>query len=249
MIRFSNWVLPQLQHSANYDVHIFNVKKKNKKKKMKKKKKSLDESISVEMNNFVVLNPVIANDTVEEKKPLEYKSCLVRDVTVDDGTELLAKTPFIKTWRLKNNGVTPWPAQTKLEFVGGDSLSEDDSVVVCNDEVQSGEEKDVSVSMCTPERVGRYITNFRLVTPDGVKFGHRVWADVSVVKIEVEKDVEKEIEKEVEMKVVVVEQKEENFDGLQQLAAMGFVDTQRNSELLKQFNGDILSVVNALLSI
>ena len=107
-------------------------------------------------------------------------SRFIADVTINDGTQMAPRTPFHKVWRLKNAGSTEWPANTALSFVSGDSLGGEESVVLQNP-VQPGEEVEVGVNMVAPARAGRYISNFRLVTPDGISFGHRVWADILVV--------------------------------------------------------------------
>merc|ERR1719399_1455456 len=72
----------------------------------------------------------------------------VRDVTVFDGTQMAPGTPFTKIWRLKNVGEMPWPAGTKMLFVGGDQMTTEMSVPLTRDApVQPGEEVDVAVEM------------------------------------------------------------------------------------------------------
>merc|ERR1712137_425230 len=47
--------------------------------------------------------------------------------------------------------------------------------------VPAGVEVQLVVDLVAPQRAGRYITNFRLVTPSGKKFGQRFWCTVNVV--------------------------------------------------------------------
>jgi len=123
-----------------------------------------------------------------------YWSRYVKDVTIEDGTRLPAGMKFVKVWRLKNNGSAAWPEGTSLVFVGGDVLSSGDSVRV--PPVAPGEEVDISVDMVAPKKPSRYISNWRLSTAEGARFGHRVWVDVAVDEVE-------------KKEVTVIDQKEE----------------------------------------
>jgi len=107
-------------------------------------------------------------------------SRFIADVTINDGAQLEPKTPFNKVWRLQNTGNADWPAGTALSFVSGDALAGPDSVII-KDAVQPGQVIDVAIDLVAPAAYGRYISNYRLVTPGGISFGHRVWADILVV--------------------------------------------------------------------
>jgi len=102
----------------------------------------------------------------------------VKDVTIPDGVTLAPGTKFIKTWRIRNSGATAWPEQTALHFVGGDLLAEVTSVHV--GAIKEGEETDISIEMIAPPAAGRYTSYWRLCGPDGVRFGHRIWTDITV---------------------------------------------------------------------
>jgi len=107
----------------------------------------------------------------------------VRDVSVFDGTQMPPGTPITKIWLLKNSGDAPWPAGTKMTFVGGDQMSTDALVPLARQTaVQPGEEVDVAVEMLAPQEHGRYLGYWRLVGPHGRrKFGQRVWCHIQVV--------------------------------------------------------------------
>lgn len=194
-----------------------------------------------------------------------YRSRFIADTTVEDGTQFAPRTPFVKVWKMKNVGATAWPDPTRLIFVGGDVLSDTDAVVVPS--LQPGEAVDISVDMVAPASAGRYVSKFRLCTPEGSRFGHCVWADITVVEPKVE---EKEVKaqpiptptpvptpvepKKEEAKpaptvtvVVKEEAKGEFFKELEQLATMGFDDRTLNLRLLKANNGDMCLTVHQLL--
>jgi len=102
----------------------------------------------------------------------------VTDVSIPDGTQMSPNTPFLKIWKLRNEG-SAWPENTCLSYVGGDLLSKVESVPV--PAVPSGEEIDIAVDMIAPSKPGRYVGYYRLHHPDGTRFGQRVWVDICVV--------------------------------------------------------------------
>jgi next-to-BRCA1 protein 1 len=107
----------------------------------------------------------------------------VKDVTIYDGTEMVPGTPFTKIWRFRNTGTTHWPQGTKIVNVGGDKLSEQESFALQISEsgLAPGEEVDVAANLTAPEKPGRYVSHFRLATPQGVRYGHRMWALIHVL--------------------------------------------------------------------
>jgi hypothetical protein len=52
--------------------------------------------------------------------------------------------------------------------------------VTIENAVESNQEVDVSVSLVAPAHPGRYTGYWRLVAPDGRKFGQRVWVSIVV---------------------------------------------------------------------
>jgi len=105
----------------------------------------------------------------------------VSDVSVFDGTQVSPSMPFTKIWRIKNVGEVPWPAGTKMLFVGGDMMSAEMTVPLTGKVVLPGEEVDVAVDMVAPAEVGRYVGYWRLMGPHGKRFGQKVWCHVQVV--------------------------------------------------------------------
>jgi hypothetical protein len=114
----------------------------------------------------------------------------VSDVSIDDGTVLAPNAPFVKTWRLRNDGERAWPEGTTLTHLFGPRLAKVGSVAV--PALGAGEEADVSVEMVAPAEAGRFVSNWRLTGPRGYKFGHRVWADIVVQAAEQETKTEEE---------------------------------------------------------
>jgi len=195
-----------------------------------------------------------------------YHARFISDVTVEDGTQFAPGASFVKIWKMRNVGSFAWPEPTRLVFVGGDVLSPTETVIVPS--LQPGEEVDITVDMVAPSSPGRYVSKFRLCTPEGTRFGHSIWADITVVEPKAEEPVvekvsEKPVEtpkKEPETPVVVTipvetpkETAKDNEEGysevIDQLAGMGFTNRELSLRMLKANNGDILLTVHQLLSL
>jgi len=113
--------------------------------------------------------------------PLQAR--FVRDVTIFDGTEMAPGTPFTKIWTVRNDGANEWPEDVKLQCVGGDDLQAPHRVKLQHHgKVALGSEVQLAVDLVAPQRAGRYIAYFRLITPSGKKFGQRIWCTLNVVE-------------------------------------------------------------------
>lgn len=127
--------------------------------------------------------PAVVKAAAKPAKPAKKKSPrfvarFIADVTMPDGTKLAPATQFVKIWRIRNDGETEWPEDTRLEFVGGDCML---GKAVAVPAAAPGECVDVAVDMVAPRPAGRYCGYWRLRSGTGVRFGHRVWVDVLVV--------------------------------------------------------------------
>jgi len=104
----------------------------------------------------------------------------VKDVTIPDGTKLAPKTAFVKTWRVRNEGLE-WPAGSRLIFISkkGDHMEGPEFVPV-EGPVLPNTEIDISVNLVAPEEPGLYTGVWRMCTAEGKKFGQRLWVSVTV---------------------------------------------------------------------
>ncbi|KAI1362140.1 hypothetical protein F5Y08DRAFT_284350 [Xylaria arbuscula] len=151
-------------------------------------------------------NKVDIKDEVSEAKPSSpaepvKETVVEKDLvaifkwdTIEDGSVLPPNHTFEQTWVLRNEGTVPWPAGCSVKFVGGDYMGAIDPAhpagihelvsasesTVCYNALNPGQEFPFTVLMRTPDRDGKVISYWRLTTPDGVKFGHKLWCDVVV---------------------------------------------------------------------
>ncbi|KAK9782576.1 hypothetical protein SCAR479_00919 [Seiridium cardinale] len=148
-------------------------------------------------NEKIVEEGSQSEQTVSAEKEQEQEPDLIavfkRD-TIEDGTVMQPNHTFEQTWVLRNEGKVAWPAGCSVKFVGGDYMGAVDPTrptgvrelisasesTVCYSQLQPGGEFAFTVLMRTPEREGKVISYWRLTTRDGVKFGHKLWCDVTV---------------------------------------------------------------------
>ena len=102
----------------------------------------------------------------------------VADVTVPDNTEFAPRTPFVKTWRVRNSGTCTWEPGTKLVFISGDPMGGPPAVDV--PALAPGAQTDVSVNLTAPATPGTYRANYQFQAPDGTRFGAVIWAQIVV---------------------------------------------------------------------
>lgn len=142
--------------------------------------------------------PVVVKQEKQEEKPVTEKDLVANFIsdTVADGTTLPANHVFQQTWVLRNEGDVAWPAGSCVKFVGGDYMGHVDSnqpagitelvsaseSTVCYEALQPGQCFPFTVLLRTPAREGKFISYWRLTSKDGLKFGHRLWCDISVKK-------------------------------------------------------------------
>jgi len=137
-----------------------------------------------------------------QNTPNRYLGRFVSDVSVEDGTNVNPEQPFVKIWKIRNEGTCAWPEATRLIFVGGDKLSNLEAITV--PAIEPNSEVDIAVDMVAPGKPGRYVSYWRLSTPDGTRFGQRVWVDVIVASENENKMDEKKVEKPAAMEVETV---------------------------------------------
>ncbi len=108
--------------------------------------------------------PTVPAGTVTER--VEF----VADVTVPDGTVFAPNQTFVKTWRIRNSGLTTWTTAYSLIFFSGEKMGAPSAMPLPND-VSPNATVDVSVTLVSPSTPGQYIGYFMLRNPQGKNFG------------------------------------------------------------------------------
>jgi hypothetical protein len=107
------------------------------------------------------------------------KALFVADVTIPDKTVFAAKTEFIKTWKLQNNGTSTWTTAYRLVYISGERMSTVEFVNVPLD-VPPGAQIDISVTMVAPDKDGTYKGFWQLRNPAGLLFGEQIYVEIVV---------------------------------------------------------------------
>lgn len=129
----------------------------------------LDNSSTVSLASPVVKNA---------DEDAQLRASFVADNNIPDGQVFPPGAEFVKSWRMRNDGSGPWPADTELVFVGGDKLMIDASEHFKVGSVPPGEEVDVwTGDMKAPDVPGKYISYWRLCDNKGRRFGHSIWIE------------------------------------------------------------------------
>ncbi|MCX6035451.1 MAG: NBR1-Ig-like domain-containing protein [Chloroflexi bacterium] len=101
----------------------------------------------------------------------------VSDVTIPDGSEELAGSTFVKTWRFKNLGPCIWTTSYHLVFSyvsdsGKNGAFTPPAPVSFPKTVSPGEEVDISVTLTAPTKAGTYQAVFVLQNDKGYNIPH-----------------------------------------------------------------------------
>jgi hypothetical protein len=96
----------------------------------------------------------------------------VNDVTIPDGTEVLADSTFIKTWRFKNLGPCTWTTSYRLVFsyvsdTGKNGVFTPPDPVDFPNSVLPGEVMDISITLTAPTEAETYQVVFVLQNDKG----------------------------------------------------------------------------------
>ncbi|MEW5719226.1 MAG: NBR1-Ig-like domain-containing protein, partial [Chloroflexota bacterium] len=107
-------------------------------------------------------------------------SALVSDnIMVPDGTSMQPGQSFNKVWRVLNTGTCPWNAGYQLILVGGEAMSNQNTIAIPYTPV--GAMFDLSVAMTAPVAPGPHVGQWRLRGADGQTFGALLDARINVV--------------------------------------------------------------------
>ena len=117
-----------------------------------------------------------------------------------DGTKFAPNRLVSQSWTLCNPGPHAWPAGCAVYYIGGDDMRNLDAnhpssvsamatatrSNVLEEALEAGKTAVFKVMLKSPPREGRVISYWRLKTPEGLPFGHKLWVDITVTSTPVE---------------------------------------------------------------
>ena len=97
------------------------------------------------------------------------KGAYVADVTIPDGTVLAPNAPFVKTWRIRNDGTCTWDAGYQLIYASGNQMSGPAAAGI--PAAVPGQTVDISANLVAPGTAGEYNGVWRLRATNNAIFG------------------------------------------------------------------------------
>lgn len=104
----------------------------------------------------------------------------ITDVTIADGTRVRTGQIFDKVWRVRNSGGRVWGDGYRLVLATGDGLGAPDPSPL--PPTNPGQTVDISLTLTAPDAPGRYVTTWRVMTPDGRSLSD-LFVDIQVVQL------------------------------------------------------------------
>lgn len=95
----------------------------------------------------------------------------VSDVTVSDGEEIAASTPFTKTWAVKNSGTCDWSTAYQVIYSSGDQMGGASSTTLTA-AIAVGASGNISVELTAPATAGTYTGYWAIANAAGQAFGY-----------------------------------------------------------------------------
>ncbi|KDQ31174.1 hypothetical protein PLEOSDRAFT_1111699 [Pleurotus ostreatus PC15] len=113
--------------------------------------------------------------------PVVLHATFIEDITVPDGQVFPPGAEFVKTWKMLNDSDKPWPENTELVYVAGDTLSRGSLTPKSVGFVAGNTEVELSTGeLKAPDTPGRYVSYWRLRAGNGGLFGNSIWIDITV---------------------------------------------------------------------
>lgn len=102
----------------------------------------------------------------------------IEDLTIPDGTVVLAGLPVDKSWRVENSGTCNWGEQYRLRLIEGPSL--DATTEQALFPARSGTQAAIRILFTAPLDPGRYRSAWQAYDPLGEPFGEIFFLEIVV---------------------------------------------------------------------
>ena len=103
----------------------------------------------------------------------------VADITIPDGTTIVAGRDFEKIWRIRNTGVCTWDDGYQLVLVsGGSTLASETVPDKIKTLVEPGQSVDLGANLTAPLAIGEYSSCYSMQNDRGAYFG--TWFCVTI---------------------------------------------------------------------
>ncbi|MEZ4516681.1 MAG: NBR1-Ig-like domain-containing protein [Chloroflexota bacterium] len=110
--------------------------------------------------------------------PQKNNARLDSHVTIPNGSRFAPGERIHKTWAVRNTGTTTWEPGYTLGFVGGHQMDGPDSIPVPT--AAPDQVVELSIDLITPPNPDKYISRWRLRSPEGKFFGPTLFVSIIV---------------------------------------------------------------------
>jgi hypothetical protein len=100
------------------------------------------------------------------------------DLTIPDGTEVVAGATIVKRWLIENTGSCNWNQAYSFQLISGLALGAETNQRLYP--ARQNTEAVLEVIFSAPDNPGRYNTWWQAHDPDGNRFGDPVYMDIEV---------------------------------------------------------------------
>lgn len=154
--------------------------------------------------------------------PKDLQAWYVSDST-PDGTKVAPNHFLSQSWTLRNPGPDTWPAGCAVYYIGGDDMRNLDvlhpssvsAMATANrsnvlaSPLEPGNTAVFTVLLKSPAKEARAISYWRIKTPGGIPFGHKLWVDIDVRSTPVELPIRSHILPAAPVNVEIAEEPKE----------------------------------------
>lgn len=121
--------------------------------------------------------------TLEAPQSSTKPACLdnltwVSDVTIPDGTDVVAKSTLDKRWEVKNAGNCNWDDHYRLRLIAGPAMNATQEQALYP--ARSGTKAVLQIVFQAPADTGKYRSAWQAYNPDGQPFGDPIFIDIKV---------------------------------------------------------------------
>jgi hypothetical protein len=121
--------------------------------------------------------------TIEATQSSTKPACLdnltwVSDVTIPDGTGVIAKSTLDKRWEVKNAGNCNWDDHYRLRLIAGPAMNAPQEQALFP--ARSGNKAVLQIVFQAPADAGKYRSAWQAYNPDGQPFGDPIFIDIEV---------------------------------------------------------------------
>jgi hypothetical protein len=100
------------------------------------------------------------------------------DLTIPDGTEVIAGAKIVKRWLIENSGSCNWDQAYSFQLISGLALGAETNQRLYP--ARQNTEAVLEIIFSAPDNPGRYNTWWQAHDPDGNRFGDPVYMDIEV---------------------------------------------------------------------